>query len=198
MNEEKTLSEILKGESEAHNMSATKLAEASGVPERYVAALMNGEFTLLPPAPYIRGYLIRISSILGAQGEEMADVAGRILDGLGGKRASPPIRSLEPFALVDGYAKHISDEGCQAYFGNAGETGGDAGIEQVADAEPAAPVDAAHIVVGCVNHFLDGGICQNFFQRSQFVQGNCVYDIDFPARSNLNQAELLGVVVEAV
>jgi hypothetical protein len=36
---------------------------------------------------------------------------------------------LESFALINSYAQQISGEGCQAKLGNAGETGGDAGIE---------------------------------------------------------------------
>jgi hypothetical protein len=59
----------------------------------------------------------------------MADVGSGVLKGLGGKRASSPVSSLESFALINGYAQQISGEGCQAKLGNAGEAGGDAGIE---------------------------------------------------------------------
>ena len=69
-NEEKGLSETLKDQAEAHNMSASKIAEASGVPERYIAALTRGELSSLPPAPYIRGYLLKMASVLGGDGNE--------------------------------------------------------------------------------------------------------------------------------
>jgi len=64
-----------------------------------------------------------------SQGKEVADVGSGILKGLGGERASSPVSPLESFALINGYAQQISGEGCQAKPGNAGETGGDAGIE---------------------------------------------------------------------
>jgi hypothetical protein len=64
-----------------------------------------------------------------SQGKEMADVGSGVLKGLGGKRASSPVSSLESFTLINGYAQQISSEGCQAKLGNAGEAGGDAGIE---------------------------------------------------------------------
>jgi len=64
-----------------------------------------------------------------SQGKEVTNVGSGILKGLGGERASPPVRSLESFALINDYAKQISGEGCQTKLGNAGETGGDAGIE---------------------------------------------------------------------
>jgi hypothetical protein len=59
----------------------------------------------------------------------MADIGSGILKGLGGKRASSPVSSLESFAFINGYAQQISGEGCQAQLGNTGEAGGDAGIE---------------------------------------------------------------------
>jgi len=59
----------------------------------------------------------------------MADVGSGIRKGLGGERASSPVSSLESLALIDGDTQQISGEGCQAKLGNAGEAGGDAGIE---------------------------------------------------------------------
>jgi len=64
-----------------------------------------------------------------SQGKEVANIGSGILKGLGGKRASPPVSPLEPFALINGYAQQISGEGCQAKLGNTNEPGGDAGIE---------------------------------------------------------------------
>jgi hypothetical protein len=64
-----------------------------------------------------------------SHGNEVADVDGGILKGLGGEWASSPVSSLESFALINAYAQQIPGEGCQAKLGNAGETGGDAGIE---------------------------------------------------------------------
>ena len=69
--EEKKLSDILKEHTDARSMNNAKLAEASGVPERYIAALSGGEFASLPPAPYVRGYLFKIAAVLETPGNEL-------------------------------------------------------------------------------------------------------------------------------
>ncbi len=60
------------------------------------------------------------------------------------------------------------------------------------------PVKAADVIVRAMNDFLDGIIYQNFFEGSEILQGYRIDDVDFVAGGNLNKAELLGVVVEAV
>ena len=60
------------------------------------------------------------------------------------------------------------------------------------------PIEAADVVVRAMNDFLDGIIYQNFFEGSEFLQGYRIDDVDFVAGGDLNEAELLGVVVEAV
>jgi hypothetical protein len=64
-----------------------------------------------------------------SQGKEVADVGSGILKSLDGKRTSSPVSPLESFVLINSYAQQISNQGCQAKLGNAGEMGGDAGIE---------------------------------------------------------------------
>ena len=59
-------------------------------------------------------------------------------------------------------------------------------------------VEAADVVVRAMNDFLDGIIYQNFFEGSELLQGYRIDDVDFVAGGDLNEAELLGVVVEAV
>jgi len=133
-----------------------------------------------------------------SQGKEVADVGSGILKGLGGEGASPPVSSLESFTLINGYAQQISGESCQAKLGNAGETGGDVGIEQVVDMKSTMPIEAADVIVRAMKDFLDGIIYQNFFEGSELLQGYRIDDVDFVAGGDLNEAELLGVVVEAV
>ncbi len=60
------------------------------------------------------------------------------------------------------------------------------------------PVKAADIVVRSVNNFLNGGICQNVSERSKVRKRYRINDVDFVTRGDLNEAELLGVIVEAV
>lgn len=60
------------------------------------------------------------------------------------------------------------------------------------------PVKAADIVVCGVNDFLDGDICQNVPERSEIIKRYRIDDVDFVTGGDLNEAELLGVMVEAV
>ena len=126
------------------------------------------------------------------------DVGSGILKGFGRERASSPIGSLQPFTLINGYAQQISGEGCQAKLGNASETGGDAGIEYVADMKSRMPVKTTDIVVCRVNDFLNGNICQNVLKWSEVGKSYRIDDVDLVMRGNLYKAELLGVMVKAV
>jgi hypothetical protein len=66
------------------------------------------------------------------------------------------------------------------------------------DMKSAMAVKAANIVVRGVNDFLDGDICQNVSEGSEVIERYRIDDVDFVAGGDLNEAELLGVVVEAV
>jgi len=78
-----------------------------------------------------------------SQGKEVTNVGSGILKGSGREGAS--------FALINSYGQQISGEGCQAKLDNAGETGGDAGIEYVVDMKSTMTVKAADIVVRGLN-----------------------------------------------
>ncbi len=60
------------------------------------------------------------------------------------------------------------------------------------------PIKATDIVVCRVNDFLDGHICQNVSERSEIMERYRIDDVYFMTRGDLNEAELLGVTVEAV
>ncbi len=60
------------------------------------------------------------------------------------------------------------------------------------------PIEAADVIVRPMNDFLDGIIYQNVSERSEVIKRYRIDDIDFVAGGDLNEAELLGVVVEAV
>lgn len=62
--EQKNLSEILLEQLRNKNWEVEKLSSLTFVPDRYVNALMEGDFKKLPAAPYIRGYLIKIAPFL--------------------------------------------------------------------------------------------------------------------------------------
>jgi cytoskeletal protein RodZ len=66
-----TVKEILEEVLREKKMTIARLAEATDIPERYVVMLVEGEQKGLPPAPYVRGYLIRIAGALGLEGQTL-------------------------------------------------------------------------------------------------------------------------------
>ena len=60
------------------------------------------------------------------------------------------------------------------------------------------PIKAADIVVRAVNDFLDGDICYNVSEGSEVIKRYRIDDVDFVTRGDLNKAELLRIMVEAV
>lgn len=68
--EQKSLREILKAQMDIKGLTKKRLADLTGISERYIEGLMEGNFLKLPSAPYVRGYLIKISSILDLDAKE--------------------------------------------------------------------------------------------------------------------------------
>ncbi len=60
------------------------------------------------------------------------------------------------------------------------------------------PIEATDVIVRAMNDFLDGIIHQDFSEGIELLQGYRIDDVDFTAGGDLNEADLLGVVVEAV
>ena len=60
------------------------------------------------------------------------------------------------------------------------------------------PIEATDVIVRTMNDFLDGHICQNVSERSEIMKRYRIDDVYFMTRGDLNEAELLGVMVEAV
>lgn len=71
MEERTMVNEILVEALREKKMSMARLAELTDIPERYVALLMEGSKQGLPPAPYVRGYLMRIADALGLDGQQV-------------------------------------------------------------------------------------------------------------------------------
>lgn len=57
--------EIIAEAVETSEISVDKLITATGVPERFIIALLEGNFSALPAAPYTRGYIKKIAEVLG-------------------------------------------------------------------------------------------------------------------------------------
>lgn len=69
--EQKQFHELLKEYLDLKGVSMTRLSEASGVPERYLEALLGGDYTRLPARPYVYGYLKKIGPLINVDGEEL-------------------------------------------------------------------------------------------------------------------------------
>ncbi len=48
-----------------------KLSQLTGVPERALALLLEERFDQLPPAPYVRGYLVKVAEVLNLDGHAL-------------------------------------------------------------------------------------------------------------------------------
>ncbi len=67
----KDLKTLLSEALELRNVNHEKLAQLTGIPERYIWAIQNLEIEKLPSAPYVRGYIKKISEVLKLNHDEI-------------------------------------------------------------------------------------------------------------------------------
>ncbi len=68
-NYSKTLKELLSEAMETKDLTIDKLADLTDISKRYLISIYNGDFKNMPAAPYVRGYLAKISQVLGMDAE---------------------------------------------------------------------------------------------------------------------------------
>src|SRR3989344_48366 len=71
MEPHRNLKTLLDEALELRNVNHGKLAELTGIPERYIWAIQNLETEKLPSAPYVRGYIKKISEVLRLNHDEI-------------------------------------------------------------------------------------------------------------------------------
>lgn len=71
MEETKSLSATIVNALKAKGISVEKLAQVTGISDRFLESLVEENFEALPSSPYVRGYLIRIAGVLGLDGEAL-------------------------------------------------------------------------------------------------------------------------------
>ena len=71
MEPHKNLKTLLDEALELKNVNHEKLAEITGIPERYIWAIQNLDMEKLPAAPYVRGYIKKISEVLRLNHDEL-------------------------------------------------------------------------------------------------------------------------------
>jgi lambda repressor-like predicted transcriptional regulator len=55
----------------AKGVNLVRLSEVTGVPEGVLATLLEEKYDKLPPAPYVRGYLLKIAEVLSLDGQKL-------------------------------------------------------------------------------------------------------------------------------
>jgi len=68
---DKSLKDILREQMQAKGLTPQKLRQQTGIAERYISALVEGNAKNLPAAPYVRGYLIKLASMLDLDDKEL-------------------------------------------------------------------------------------------------------------------------------
>lgn len=68
---DKPLQELLKEQVTIKGYNVERLTRVTGIPERYLEGLLSGDYSKLPPAPYVRGYLMAIAPLLDLNAEEL-------------------------------------------------------------------------------------------------------------------------------
>lgn len=66
--EPRSFSAIIIDAVRARGFTVEKLAAATGISERFLSGLLDESFQSLPPAPYTRGYILKIAEVLGLDG----------------------------------------------------------------------------------------------------------------------------------
>jgi transcriptional regulator with XRE-family HTH domain len=67
----KSVSSTLMDAMRVKNLSVEKVANATGVSENFISAILDENSKKLPPAPYVHGYLLKIAEALGLDGEKL-------------------------------------------------------------------------------------------------------------------------------
>ena len=74
MSDKKTFQELFSEAVSLRGLNLERLAEMTGVPKNYLAAFVSGDFKKMPSLPYARGYLMKVSEILGINGDYLWSV----------------------------------------------------------------------------------------------------------------------------
>ena len=78
-----------------------KLSELSGISLKHIEALSYGDFKALPPAPYVRGYLLRLGEVLDFDGDAWWPriKGGEFVKNSGAEDRPPANRFVQPRTL---------------------------------------------------------------------------------------------------
>lgn len=66
-----SLKDLLREHIELKGLNTKKAADLTGIPERYIEMMLQGNTEKLPPAPYVQGYIGKLANILDFDKETM-------------------------------------------------------------------------------------------------------------------------------
>lgn len=66
-----SLKELLREHIELKGLTPKKIADMTGIPDRYIEMLLEGDASRLPPSPYVHGYIAKLSGILNFDKDTM-------------------------------------------------------------------------------------------------------------------------------
>ncbi len=66
-----SLKELLREHIELKGLTPKKIADMTGIPDRYIEMLLDGDASRLPPSPYVHGYIAKLSGILNFDKDTM-------------------------------------------------------------------------------------------------------------------------------
>jgi hypothetical protein len=102
----RSLRDIILDQCEAKGLRIEDVVKKTGMPEQYLDAIINTVRTRLPAFPYIRVYLIRLSTLLGIeQGLLLAKYKAEFTDKISGQGDTLPGNR---FALTAGWRRYAS------------------------------------------------------------------------------------------
>jgi hypothetical protein len=67
----RSISELLQETLRTKSISVEKLSLLTGISDRFIANLLDGERKRLPAAPYLHGYILKIAEVIGVDGESL-------------------------------------------------------------------------------------------------------------------------------
>jgi len=74
MSEHQGIADALKNLMKSKGIGPQRLASMTDVPKRFIDAILQENFDKLPARPYIRGYLFKISNVLGADNDSLWEI----------------------------------------------------------------------------------------------------------------------------
>jgi len=89
------LSELINQILKEKGLDINRLASLTNIPKRYLTALKDGDLKNLPPAPYVRGYILRVCRALNTKPDDLIEAYRELSLKKSGKNDSMPTNRFD-------------------------------------------------------------------------------------------------------